>query len=1692
MAGLQDIFSAPPSADELQATGAPAPAGGDDLFAPPSPDELAATAKAQGFNEYEGRGVESAFTRGLARSALMLPALPAEIINLGSDAVQYLGSQAASFLDPRVKPMKWSETSKTSDIPILKHLGAESLYKNVLGPDALNIYPHRRPDETTAESVAGTAGEVLAPGVAGRLAVARSLTTPQLVQSANRYLAAETTLGTIGTEVGGAIDKAQGGDGTQGRFVGGMAALAPSVATMAGQTTKFLLRGGQQGAADINSAINASDSLNDLAGNTYTPTTTQRIIDGVFGGSGRNLDLTAGQAAPRRGLIRTIERVAAYMPGGYRVVADKIASQVENAARNVAAIANRQVQRFNARAAAENQSRVPAARYTMQQTGRPPQNALETPVPYIQGVSDDAAGAAVERGLNERVAVNENVRRIAEAGFQTRMPADTQISMDNTINALERLEVRLPGSPAVSQGTLRSPVIGNMRNELIADAQNGPNGSVTIPFGTIRTLRTRVGEFLNGDANALGPSRMSEADARSLYAALSEDMATAARQAGPDTWASWQRAQNVTRTAVEVAGEARNALNRQTMEGVEQGIASGEGSRVQAVMDALNDRERDLVVANIFRKWGLAKAGAQDAAGEAWSFDSWLTNLNKAREKGSLQALTRSTDSQLNRAIEDLTALADRVRQRARFMPNPSGTGRVAIAAGTPIAAAFAAYTNPMLAAAVIATGYVAPNLISRLMVNPRFIRWLARSDEVSAASMPGHILRLGSMAQQPEMAEAVKAYTEALVEQFEKGDALDKAAMVDPTPISETARQIRDYAIGGKELSGSNLMASAGLIGMAAIGMGPGSKMLKAAVKDATIGGERVVAYRGLSQPFDPEHGGTQWYTNRPESATEAAYAAASTDPYRTGANVVRHEIGLGRALEIDMKGKSWDDVNYKKLPIDKKVISKLDADLADQDALVEAAKEAGYDTVVFRNFVDNTDGVPETVYAVTGRQAAKEAEKAQIAAAKAARGYPDQGHWQDLEGAMAKTRDTSSEHTIGAQRAERSTASTRARPEDQAAIDKALLDAKLSSVVKVKEAGADGVEIEREVTQYGKGAKAAEQAIRAAIRKVRDQFPEGEWQRITPRKISLKADRKGNLTPEIEWKSESDYNLTGGFRKGTPEYQARVMKAADNGVQIILEVLRRANAGDKAAQTIIRQMGWYREFTKKGFDAFGGFFPVTRDLLSASSPNTAVAQNYVFAQKGGRALTQGHFDEKMGALGDNMTGNTGPNAIPDNIKITQPSGSWFGMNSGNMMNAIRERWLQKEPGQAPKARQFAANLGGLDLRATIDVWAARFLNRMNGGKPVPIPAEQGVSGALDAKGMFSTGDFGFGQAVFANIATKLNKSGALKSELKKLGYTHITPADLQALTWFIEKEHWTKNNWTSAAGEGGSFEQMLDLDPLVRHQAGFSIQRDAPPSDAEVMKARNQLERTLSSEKDVRMFRAHPTRGQYGQDTERSFDLEIVAKPGWDQTEYRRKVVQMAKDNGQKDVFFSRRLSPSEAATNANARPGVEIYTRGRLTPAEMDGIMQKFRDAGIDGFTFVTETRKAERMMGGSDPATYHGLRLQVIPEFEMMFDDAARAAFAKDPAALDKHLSDKLSKMLDVLDSLQGNPRIVDARTHHYDTEVIHQTEYDDFLAGRDAWGRPGANEAGAGPTGSGGQGRSRYENAARRDRALGKR
>ena len=96
-----------------------------------------------------------------------------------------------------------------------------------------------------------------------------------------------------------------------------------------------------------------------------------------------------------------------------------------------------------------------------------------------------------------------------------------------------------------------------------------------------------------------------------------------------------------------------------------------------------------------------------------------------------------------------------------------------------------------------------------------------------------------------------------------------------------------------------------------------------------------------------------------------------------------------------------------------------------------------------------------------------------------------------------------------------------------------------------------------------------------------------------------------------------------------------------------------------------------------------------------------------------------------------------------------------------------------------------------------------------------IPPPAEKAVAGkhltGSTLEEPIIGGEFGFGQKVFAEAAKQINKSGIIKNVDPNLG--DLGADDLQAVIWFLEKEKWTKNGWTSKGGEGGSLDFESDF---------------------------------------------------------------------------------------------------------------------------------------------------------------------------------------------------------------------------------------------------------------------------------------
>jgi hypothetical protein len=135
--------------------------------------------------------------------------------------------------------------------------------------------------------------------------------------------------------------------------------------------------------------------------------------------------------------------------------------------------------------------------------------------------------------------------------------------------------------------------------------------------------------------------------------------------------------------------------------------------------------------------------------------------------------------------------------------------------------------------------------------------------------------------------------------------------------------------------------------------------------------------------------------------------------------------------------------------------------------------------------------------------------------------------------------------------------------------------------------------------------------------------------------------------------------------------------------------------------------------------------------------------------------------------------------------------NGKKFNANSMAVMKVIAGTWLDNR--KAPKTPNFAGNLSGRTVQATIDVWAARFMRQIlheGFGTPWRIQpkSETGVTNE----------DFALGQVVMQRAA-------------KKLG---MNPDDLQAILWFAEKHNWDDRGWTGAEGaEKSSFDEIFSV---------------------------------------------------------------------------------------------------------------------------------------------------------------------------------------------------------------------------------------------------------------------------------------
>tara|TARA_R110002167_G_scaffold129809_1_gene312983 strand:- start:64 stop:1149 length:1086 start_codon:yes stop_codon:yes gene_type:complete len=318
----------------------------------------------------------------------------------------------------------------------------------------------------------------------------------------------------------------------------------------------------------------------------------------------------------------------------------------------------------------------------------------------------------------------------------------------------------------------------------------------------------------------------------------------------------------------------------------------------------------------------------------------------------------------------------------------------------------------------------------------------------------------------------------------------------------------------------------------------------------------------------------------------------------------------------------------------------------------------------------------------------------------------------------------------------------------------------------------------------------------------------------------------------------------------------------------------------------------------------------------------------------------------------------------------------------------------------------------------------------------------------------------------VFGDAVKIINQNGEVKAFNSEIG--EMGADDLQAVVWFLEKEKWTKNGWTTKAGEGGSldFESVYGGSPnFARTKELRSIINSVNSSEADKIKAAEELktlegapqrtvagvamqrpgevptnmqqsllanEVTVSVQNDPKVigFQANNTIGRFDGGNERSLNLEVTAQTDFDPAPLISDLVKAGKKYNQDSVFISKVVD----ADTPNARPGGEVYFKTEKTQEELVAISEILKKYDIDGFTFVTDARQSDRAVvqsGGTDQtAKLTGIRFQYIPEFD---GTASSADLANIMANKAKQYYKAMNEML----SIEG---VTYADVVYYDTKV----------------------------------------------------
>lgn len=363
----------------------------------------------------------------------------------------------------------------------------------------------------------------------------------------------------------------------------------------------------------------------------------------------------------------------------------------------------------------------------------PVKGATTTGITVQKGIGD-----FVKNFTNKTEQLSNNV--YSHFAPTEQLPAiNTRIALDDIIGKYQNPEL--------------SSVMSKPRFEKISQALDNNGNALTL--SDLRQLRTSLGKEAN-DASLV--SDVPKGEIKKLYGALSQDLKEAALSKGGQAAKDWNRFNSFYSSGRNrIDTFLNNIANVAEPEKIARSlIAEKEGAtRLTAVMRSLQPEERNILRSQIISNLGKAKAGAQDAGGEVFSANTFLTNWNNLSPNAKNILFN---NKQLSQNMNDIAKIVSNVKEGGK-LANTSNTAKHLVVAGAVTGGVGA--VGGMDNAKLFLKGLAVGTLGARLLTNPSFAKWLATGSKITnSGNLAGHIAKLGALAKrEPDLAPDIKEY---------------------------------------------------------------------------------------------------------------------------------------------------------------------------------------------------------------------------------------------------------------------------------------------------------------------------------------------------------------------------------------------------------------------------------------------------------------------------------------------------------------------------------------------------------------------------------------------------------------------------------------------------------------------------------------------------------------------------------------------------------------------------------------------------------------------------------------------------------------------------------------------------------------------------------------------------------------------